>query len=699
MGGERISKATSNSDSANPEPSRRARRPAPSSAWAIQPSLVVGASNDPYEIEADRIARQVTRDLNRAQPTEPLAADADADDPAIRRSTRPAIGPSSAAPQISRIQRRSHGAAIGPEGGAVDGRIESRIRAASGSGRALPNDVGARMQQAFGADFSGVRLHDNKESHDLNRSIQARAFTTRRDIFLGRDAPSLSSARGTELLAHELTHVVQQTGGVHRSLAVRRDDAGAVRRVTAPPDPVLAAKQKREALADHAKDRAALMKIVRDGAKSSDRRTKNACEWILDNRTKLYALNATGDHNERIAHLGLPAATTETWFPKGNGGPGDLQSPVAPYNELDLDDRTNVCVDIDDGPSTNGWNGDGYIAVMMGGGQMKKAEVLTTLRHEVQHDADKNRDKENTAVPVAGDTEAKANKRAVNFEGYKTEYRAYNYEASSYMKLSPTKVVRKYGFKWTERQLEVFEQIFDGYDHTKKYWDDSYRTAAWQLANAGSDEPDVPSSKGNYHDPTISPAAKVSIEARRRALVDYVNPDDEGFNKWDSIRVDDFYRALDAVPPGTSTDTGPPMSALLWKAGLLGKADARYVLEESPDMRKKMHAQLVDQAYVIVYKTLCEVAGVKKATPLTEMGKSDSAHIQAFSDALDAVPVGTSDPADALVKKLRYRTADLTKKEAKQVLGHNSKLLNKIDYRLAGRARTQLLQLLQDCLG
>ena len=481
-----------------------------------------------------------------------------------------------------------------------------------------------------------------------------------------------------------LARLARPTPRVNRSV---------IRRVTAPADPQVAAQNKATALAEHRRDRIALQKIVKEGAKSSDRRTANACEWILDGRTKLYALNATGDATERIAHLGENRAKTEVWFPRGDGGAGDLLDPtIAEYNELDLDDDTNIVVDTDDGPRTNGWNGDGYIAVMLRGGQMSTKAVLETLRHEVQHDADKNREKGAGAVALPGDQQPDATDMAKKFERYKTEYRAYNYEGSkSYMKLSPTKVVTKYGFKWAERQLAIFEQIYDGYEHTVEWWDDSHLTGTVQ---AGAPQP-----KGSYTDSNIADQWKQSIEARRKALVDYVNPDDEGFNKYDSIRVDDFYQALDAVPKGTSTTAGKQMSNLCWKTGFLGKKDALYVLEESPDMRKKLREHLVDQAYVHIMKLLGEVAGVKKATSFEDLGKSSVANIQGVADALAKVPVGTSDTKDANVRKLRFATAKLTSKEAKQVLGHGSKLLNEIDHRLTGQAHTDYLQLLQDCVG
>jgi hypothetical protein len=66
------------------------------------------------------------------------------------------------------------------------------------------------MEQALGVDFGAVRVHTGARSDQLNRSLQAAAFTSGQDIYFRRGAYSPASPRGTALLAHELTHVVQQ---------------------------------------------------------------------------------------------------------------------------------------------------------------------------------------------------------------------------------------------------------------------------------------------------------------------------------------------------------------------------------------------------------------------------------------------------------------------------------------------------------
>jgi hypothetical protein len=101
------------------------------------------------------------------------------------------------------IQRSSE---VGLQGGPVTEDTEARIHAQRGGGSALDASTRETMERSFGADFDGVRVHSDAESHALNRLVSARAFTTGNDIFLGSQA----NASDPRLLAHELTHVVQQ---------------------------------------------------------------------------------------------------------------------------------------------------------------------------------------------------------------------------------------------------------------------------------------------------------------------------------------------------------------------------------------------------------------------------------------------------------------------------------------------------------
>jgi hypothetical protein len=88
--------------------------------------------------------------------------------------------------------------------------LQQDIQRARGGGQPLPGHVRAPMEQALAADFSHVRLHTDGEADRLSRGLSAQAFTTGQDIFLRRSQAGWASAAGRELIAHELTHVVQQ---------------------------------------------------------------------------------------------------------------------------------------------------------------------------------------------------------------------------------------------------------------------------------------------------------------------------------------------------------------------------------------------------------------------------------------------------------------------------------------------------------
>ena len=90
--------------------------------------------------------------------------------------------------------------------------VESKISAKSGNGQTIP-DVNRQMfESSMGHDFSGVNVHADSESDSLNKQLGARAFTTGSDIFFRQGEYNPASSGGQELLAHELTHVVQQGG-------------------------------------------------------------------------------------------------------------------------------------------------------------------------------------------------------------------------------------------------------------------------------------------------------------------------------------------------------------------------------------------------------------------------------------------------------------------------------------------------------
>jgi len=105
--------------------------------------------------------------------------------------------------------------------------ISKKITDARGKGSPLSTPVKSQMEGGFGADFSGVRVHTDSGAAEMNKDLGAKAFTAKNDIFFNEGQFNPASKEGQTLLAHELTHTVQQ--GASSALPEKpKGDAGAV---------------------------------------------------------------------------------------------------------------------------------------------------------------------------------------------------------------------------------------------------------------------------------------------------------------------------------------------------------------------------------------------------------------------------------------------------------------------------------------
>jgi len=179
-----------------------------------QAKLVVGAADDSFEREADAVADEVVARLQAQRAASPADPP---EDPGSGDPPRPG-------PVLRRLPVDGQ-PEIGADGGALDGETERRISGARGGGRPLPREVRRPMESAFGSDFGDVTLHAGRGAEELNRRLGAQAFTVGTDIFLGRSAPGLQTPAGQHLLAHELTHTVQQQGVRRRTASAQRRPA------------------------------------------------------------------------------------------------------------------------------------------------------------------------------------------------------------------------------------------------------------------------------------------------------------------------------------------------------------------------------------------------------------------------------------------------------------------------------------------
>lgn len=179
----------------------------------IQAKLAISQPGDPDEEEADRVADQVMR---MAEPRPFGSASS-----AIQRKCAACEVGGATCPKceeeekIQRKENSGHAPHVNPQ-------VHSQIAALRGGGQPLPSASRAFFEPRFGRDFSGVRVHSDSAATESARSIQARAFTTGQDVAFGAGEYAPEKHEGRKLLAHELTHVVQQTGGARMRSPISR---------------------------------------------------------------------------------------------------------------------------------------------------------------------------------------------------------------------------------------------------------------------------------------------------------------------------------------------------------------------------------------------------------------------------------------------------------------------------------------------
>lgn len=171
----------------------RAKRLQPQAA--IQPKLTIGAANDQYEQEADRVAEQVMR---MPEPTIQRQVDLKAAEGMTSQTKQ--ITDSIMPLQCSSISQ--HHPSEAPS------LVHDVLRS---SGQPLNSATRAFMEPRFGQNFSQVRVHTDAKAAESAAAVHALAYTVGRDMVFGTGQYAPETKEGQQLLAHELTHVVQQS--------------------------------------------------------------------------------------------------------------------------------------------------------------------------------------------------------------------------------------------------------------------------------------------------------------------------------------------------------------------------------------------------------------------------------------------------------------------------------------------------------
>ena len=173
-----------------------------SAATNIQCKLTVGSVNDPMEAQADAVADQVMR-MPEHGLIQRKCSKCEEEEKAQRK------------PLTSFIQKKE---ASGNTTIASDA-MSNKIQATKGNGAALDSSTKTFMESRFGTDFSRVNIHTDSHAVALSSELNAQAFTVGNDVYFNSGKYSPESSEGKHLLAHELTHTLQQdkTQGIQRS--------------------------------------------------------------------------------------------------------------------------------------------------------------------------------------------------------------------------------------------------------------------------------------------------------------------------------------------------------------------------------------------------------------------------------------------------------------------------------------------------
>ena len=171
----------------------------------IQPKLTIGQSNDKYEQEADRVADQVMRMPQSDQPVQRKCEKCEEE--LQMKPLNSAITPI--------IQQKSNA-----EGTVAPDNISQTLAKSKSGGQPLDATTNQLMSRGIGADFSNVKIHTDSSAIQMNQQLNAKAFTNGSDVYFNQNQYNPQSSEGKHLLAHELTHVVQQggeTGSIQRA--------------------------------------------------------------------------------------------------------------------------------------------------------------------------------------------------------------------------------------------------------------------------------------------------------------------------------------------------------------------------------------------------------------------------------------------------------------------------------------------------
>ncbi len=195
----------------------------------LQTKLSVSEPGDSHEQEADRVADEVVSrsaapvaEENKLNPgnTKPEnnAASPQSLQTKISRMEEPAAESAPVETEVPSTETEAATDAAANSEQGVSEEVEQQIAGMRGQGAQLPEQLRTELEGQFNHDFSSVSIHTGGTADVLCKKLSARAFTVGSDIFFASGEYAPDSQEGKRLLAHELTHVVQQGSGVTRKI-------------------------------------------------------------------------------------------------------------------------------------------------------------------------------------------------------------------------------------------------------------------------------------------------------------------------------------------------------------------------------------------------------------------------------------------------------------------------------------------------
>ncbi len=294
----------------------------------VQPKLQIGRADDKYEQEADRTAElivdrvsspayrgvnpqpsisplqrkcekckeeeeEVVRDETTGNPLRRKPIFASDEDDRDQGSIQQKCAVCDAELDQESIQQKASRSGSNP----ASDHLSAKLNQQRGKGEQLSGQTRSEMESGFGRDFSHVRIHTDSTSSAMNHELKARAFTHGSDIYFNTGQYNSNSQEGKRLLAHELTHVVQQGGGDSGRTVQMLPGAGGWEFRYAKQAPYQSRKYE--------KDKQAQQEIV-DQTKSKfakDGQRLGVVKWDKSPKLKLRSETTTGNQENIIEQL------------------------------------------------------------------------------------------------------------------------------------------------------------------------------------------------------------------------------------------------------------------------------------------------------------------------------------------------------------------------------------------------------------